>query len=65
MKIKIISADVVYDENYKDERVISFVDLKWQEKNGVIMKKKFSYKELHSSEFILRAFKNFYPEFYL
>lgn len=65
MKIKIISANIIYDDDYGDERSISVVDLRWQEKDGIIMKKKFSYGELHNNELIFRAFKKFHSELYI
>lgn len=65
MKIKIISADIIYDENYHDEGVINSVVLKWQETDGIIMKKKFTYNELHNNQLIFRAFKHFHSELYI
>ena len=64
MKIKIISADIFFYDDI-DKSVIKHVELKWKERDGVIMKKIFNYGELCNNPLLFKAFKNFYPEFNL
>ena len=64
MKIKIISADIIFYDDI-DKSIIKSIELKWKEKNGIIMKKNFNYEELCNNLFLFKAFKDFYPEFNL